>query len=353
MKTDTDTTMIDTISAITDLDHDLDDHLFDGGSVTEDFATGRQSARLWHNPSSSVYEPRVTYWPAGRQLKVEFSVPKLIDVVNPALSDVDVALDLVNAWLSDHFGDLPDLRSWRCQRIDYAWTFDVDPGDYLPVLDRLDVSRMTRHGFRGDGVVWKAGNRWIKFYDKRVDNLPGLRFEVSNYRDALRYMCDKWFVCERVVRELVHPGRALYVLAWAWSALGLSQASSYQSSLTLFDDLRHAFGSSVSSAYYHLNLLRSFGRAAVHQGLTSASSFSRWKRELCERGFVTIVDDETIINERTLVPLRLPINRFLDDVKNLNIADPAPIGDDDEKILWKIGAPGAVLLPEIGGAACL
>lgn len=339
--------MYDTIAAIVKLDRvdKLPSSAFTGGTVTEDFDSGRHAARLWRNPGDT-YEPRVTYWPDGDRLKVEFSVSKMVRVTNPTQADAEFALDLVNEFLVQHFGfqSLVDVRSWKCQRIDYAWTFDVDPARYLTMLSGLQVGTMTRQEHRGSGVVWKAGNRWVKFYDKALDGAPGLRFEVSNYRDAVRYMCKRWFLCAQTVRNLVDPGRAAYVLAWTWHMLGLDQDEYRSASATLFN-MRDLYGSSVATAFYHLTLLKDYGRDAVDLDLTNASSYSKWKKRLSDDGFVVQSSNDLAVVDASLTPLRLPITTMIEQARNLERQVPPGGTKAASKNSEIFGAPGARDLP--------
>lgn len=234
--------MYDTVAAITNVERELPLALFQGGTTTEFFnGDERQRAvRLWRNPEpGDDYAPRITYWPhdeadpsLGGWLKAEFSIPKMAaprgddggyDLLGTVTDDArDLAFTRVDEYLAV-FGDMPAIQCWSAQRIDYACNWNV--GDLLPVymsvFQKLRVANCTRHPFDAhEGVVWKSRStkgRWIKFYNKRTelarseqgaamllrqyDNLadvPGvLRFEVSNYKDAVRYMANSWFDCSR------------------------------------------------------------------------------------------------------------------------------------------------------------
>ena len=285
-----------------------------------------------------MYAPRVTYWPDGMVLKVEFSVPKMLgDVLNPTEEDKERALTLVDAYLErEGFGDLPSVRRWVCQRVDYAWMWDV--GEHLPayldMLSRLNVSGMNKQAFKGEGVVWKAVSRWIKFYDKSKEQQSSggwLRFEVSNYAASVRYMCDAWFGCERVVSEVVRVDRAVDVLTRMWRKLGLD-GEQYRSELTLLADLRRVYGSSVASAFYVLHCMNTFGSVSVKRGLLSSSTYHTWKRRLIDDGFVMIVgDDEHEIAPRSLPVLKLP-SQNLDDLYRA----PLPLSSKISRQNWEM-----------------
>jgi len=304
--------MYDTIAAMTEV-HDLDISKFQGGSVMEDFGSGRSSARLWHNGTDDgSYHPRITYWPDGSRLKVEASLPKLCGqtVITPL--DVELALDKLDALLATLFGGLPSVDTWTCQRVDYTWSWEVTPhaAAYLSVWQNVQVTGLSRQDYGADGVVWKQGNRWIKVYDKSRESggLGGtLRFEVSNYKSAVKYMAKRWFGCERTVHEMLQPGRALYVLAREGERVGLfSDISTHDG--VLMARLRECYGRSVSSAYYVLALLRAYGDNAHKADLIARSTLSGWKSRLRDDGFLNVVADEYEVREQGLQPLHLNLD---------------------------------------------
>jgi hypothetical protein len=325
---------VDTVSAITKipLDVDLDVQAFRGSALSTDFETGELHARLFRN-SRSQSEPRVTFWPQTRTLRVEFSVPKVVELApheNVSAVHTDRALTLIDAFLRKTFTvELPPVRMWRCQRIDYAVNFEV--GDLLPqymsVLRQLQVSSLARHPFADSGVVWKSRStrgRWIKFYDKTLESgarAGTLRFEVSNFRDAVRYMAQRWFGCERTVGELVAPGRAAYVLSYFWLRLGLG-AGQYGQQESELCALRLAFGSrSLAGASHALHCIRTHGTDSYKsQQLISKSSYYRWLRLLRAYGFLTA-------NSHSLPTLNLPLNEVFELVtaQNLETSRAAPI----------------------------
>ena len=303
---------VDTIAATTVLDRELDVKLFQGGAVSEDFTTGERSARLFRNPIGVEYEPRVTWWPQSRTLKVEFSVLRM----GGSLASV---LDRTAAWLRTLFGDLPPIGSWKVSRIDYA--VDVLAGNFLPsymsVLQNLRIASWARVPYAQHGVVWKSqspGGRWIKFYDKQREEKETLtvprviRFEVSNYRDAVRYMATSWFVCERTVAEMTRPGRAAFVLCHFWSQLGLTSEKYGQRELEL-TDLREKFGSrSLAGAAHALMCIREHGPSAYRDlNLISKSTYYRWLNELRDHGFLAQTG-----KRRALPALHLAIEKAFD-----------------------------------------
>lgn len=321
----------DTIAATINLTDQLDRALFSGGSVTDDFDTGRRSARLWRNDAGNGgYHPRVTYWPLGDTLKVEFSVCKMAETLDVDDAARDLAFDRVSAIMRHEFGVVTDVQDWACQRIDYTYTFDTAPHDaeaYLQVFDELRLAGARRHSFKGEGVVFKAGNRWTKFYQK---DAMRLRFEVSNYRQAVDYMANKWFDCPRTVREMAQPGRALYVLAEQWHRLGLD-VDRYSHVVSRDQALRDAFGQSVASAHYVLHLHREYGRRdALDLGLVSGSTFGVWTARLRDSGFLAVSDDENV--SQSLPSLKLPadvLRRLLE-----NLGDDWRDNKDDAEKKW-------------------
>lgn len=291
---------VDTVAAMLVLGDALDVALFHGGTVSHDFGSSRIQSRLYRNPLPFVYEPRVTYWPASLRLRVEWSCLRM-------------SLDDVNVWLRNIFGVLPDIREWMCQRIDYVC--DLAAGErmpeYLLALGRVPLGSWERQEYAGEGVVWKSGARWVKFYDasKRHGLEPGtLRFEVSNLRDGVRYMAQEWFVCARTVGELARPGRAAFVLALYWDKLGLGRVSEYGSKAREVYALRSAFGvRRLGGARHALECIKSHGAESYKSlGLMSKSSYYRWLNELRVCGLLACA------NGRALDALELSLEYAFD-----------------------------------------
>jgi hypothetical protein len=373
--------MIDTIACFVQVDH-IPDHLFDGGAVSVLFSERKKVVRLWKNPKQGQYAPRVTYWRHAHGnadeslledeqseelpgsvgeglLKLEFSVAKLADcslLANPSAAQIEGALDKASETARLFVSNGYDIRRWRVQRIDYAWMWDVN--EYLPaymsVLSQLRISNWSRHPYDvSEGVVWKTQGqrgRWVKFYNKGLELGSGdnniLRFEVSNYREAVRYMTDNWFMCERLVGEVVDPVRAVYVMAYFWDRLGLGRSDDYGSEAILERRLRDVFGERVAQAMYTLTMYRKYGTAAYQEPLelVSRSMFYRYRRELVEHGFMTSLnddddddDDDATINVEYLPALHLPVGEVCRQRvlhKNLETV----LADSDNplnKNLWK------------------
>lgn len=318
--------MIDTIAAMTTVA--LPDHLFTGGRVSEDFESGEVHVRLWRNPRGEEYEPRFTYWRERQILKVEVSLPKLINSSNLMSEAISEALDVLDFWISEAFGKLTSVREWTCQRVDYVYEFDVtNVSWYLATYGAAKMTGMSRHDYRRDGVVWKQGNRWVKLYDKRKeqgDEARGLRLEISNYASAVRYMAEAWFGCERTVSEMVHVGRALYVLSVYFEKLSLHRQPRRE--VRVLREMRQRYEQSAAAAWYTWTLLRVFGSEAAELGLISRSQLSRWRKRLRDDGFMVMSDDQ----ERESV-LSLPVSEVISDVReNLGLSS-APLEIDPHK----------------------
>ena len=318
----------------------IDPSVFQGQAVTEDLETGKVTARMWLNPREG-YAPNVTYWAEGQVLKIEASLSKMAGLdphENMTSEHAEQALDLIDRFVQQTFGSLPSVREWTCQRIDYCWMWDCgrDISAYMTMLKSLRIGGMTRDVY-DDGVVFKQGNRWIKFYMR--DNM--LRFEVSNYKQAVRYMCKRWFVCERTVSELVHTGRSLYMMALYLDKLGVDALPIARASL--LSRLRDVYGSSASSAFYALTVIHEFGSAShTTLKLISSSSFYSWRKRLNDDGFVIVVDDD-VVDVVQIGRLSLPnvdIDRNLKSSVGAVFSLPSP-----KNLPKKLGISGSVKIP--------
>lgn len=300
---------VDTIAALTDVP-DLDVSVFQAVAGSASLTTGEVQQRYILNLDGE-YAPRATYYATTGTLRVEWAASRL-------------SVDEADVWVREVFGVKRSVREWRCQRVDYAVDLNVEQvPEYLAALSRLQLSTWQRHPFAGQGVVWKAKSRWAKFYNKRTGVI---RFEVSNYRDAVRYMASRWFGCERTVQEMMQPGRALYVLAYYWQRLGLGQGiGAEQGELYA---LREAFGRrNIASAQHALHCIQEHGTES-YKGLQliSKSSYYRWLKALREHGFLSM-------SESVLPALHLPLERFFDAslAQNLKGSDVAPLSSLNEK----------------------
>lgn len=385
--------MIDTIAAICSPRVPLSDQLFSGGVVQTDFGADTVQARLWRNPEKDgPYEPRCTYWRGGYgdrtgadlgdfvprssvntdglihedagYFKIEFSVPKLLELplsANVTLSDVDRAIEKASAFVQELFSsEFPPLGLWKCQRVDYAWNFDV--GDrlaaYMSVLDKLRLKNYSRHPFEAQGgVVWKSrgqAGRWVKFYNKtREQGLKGkaevLRFEVSNYSKSIPYMADRWFGCERWVADMTRFGRALYMMCRVWDDLGLGSGEEYGQREWMDVRLREAFGKrEVARASYALRLIERYGTSAYSEDidLIPRTTYYRWRKRLAGAGLLASVGNgdghmHDVIQYAPLPALSLPVSEvlnketFREKVHNLEcFMSAAP--KEREKLSWEI-----------------
>ena len=332
---------VDTIGALLEYAGELDASLFDGEVVSVDLRSGSAQRRLFHNPRKGSYAPRVTWWP-GSAFKVEFSVSKMAGLApgaNVSVADTEKALDLVDLFVRSTFGITVGVREWKCQRVDYAVNIQV--GEQLPLylalIQGLRLSSWSRVPFGGEGVVWKARGRWVKFYtrrslgaggdrrerlrDQRAQPATLLRFEVSNYKDSVGYMAKRWFGCERTVQEMVRPGRALFVLAHFWSKLGLGAGLEYGQRESELVRLREAFGvRGMAGAGHVLMLHRAYGADAYKTlGMVSKASYYKWLSALRAHGFLI----EGARNQ-SLVGLNLPVEAVfaLADADNLKSSRP-------------------------------
>lgn len=282
--------LVDTVAALVRLGEMPERGIFDRGAASVDFESGGRTERLWREPRGEGYEPRLMFWPASLGLRVEFSVQKLG-------GDLGLALGMVDEWLSELVAGLGPVAEWQCQRVDYCLDFEVGEqvGAYLAAIGGLQAPRFTRIGFEGQGVVFKSGARWVKFYDKQRERRAVgaseregvLRFEVSNFRDAVRYMSEKWFRCERTVRAVTEAGRALFVLAYYLDRLGLS-AGGFGEREALAAGLREQYGSrSLAGALHAHECIRVYGAEAWRSlGLMSRSGYYRWLAALRADGFL-------------------------------------------------------------------
>lgn len=271
--------LIDTVAAMTKI-QGLDRASFPGSARTSDSHTGLVAERWYRNDEA---KPRLTYFVHTGWLRVEWSLKEF------GCSQVDSYISRVLPSSS-----LPPVLIWRCQRVDYS--VDLVVRDVVPLLAAVSSLRcgpMQRQAFDGEGVVWKAAGRWVKVYDARkkgTRSLPGredlLRFEVSNFKQSVRYMAEHWFGCERMVAEMVQPGRALYVLARYYTLLGLGQG--FADAEREVHALREAFGQrGLAGAIHALRCIREHGVESYKSlQLMSKSSYYRWLRALREKGFL-------------------------------------------------------------------
>lgn len=200
---------------------------------------------------------------------------------NPTQKDYNKALSRINGWLHDHLphDDIPCITTWTVDRIDYCYNFDVaDVDTYLMMVRALHCGKLSRVEHE-HGVTWKNDSRWVKFYDKGQqlgDGTHTLRFEVTNHRAAVSYMCKRWFGCARIVSELLHPMRAWYVLSRFMSELGLNNPDVYQSDVVLMQRIHTLYPTRTAIAIGMLYIIRTHGSSAYTQHIINRSSYYRW-----------------------------------------------------------------------------
>lgn len=313
--------MIDTMKAYVNLEEPLDTSVFECSSTTEN-GKGKVEHH-WLQQDGVRFDYRVR--PSGYQLSVTFSVVSVSHawMVNPTPEQVQSTLDGIDKYLFDSQSlSIPPIRQWTCQRVDYAWNFNVGQQlpEYMLMLQGLHCSTMDRavYAQESEGVIWKSNSRWVKFYNKSKrlgggDAQTVIRYEVSNYADAIRYMCKAWFGCDRTVENLIHRGRALYVLVRFFETLGLT-ADSYESKASVVRRLREVFGSRSLSALAAYDLITTHGTDVSKYSLMPSSTFYLWRDRLREHGFLTT-------SEVVLPALSLPVEETLiyllsENVKN-------------------------------------
>jgi hypothetical protein len=353
--------MYDTVVASIEWPEPLDESVFTGGQSTSDLQ-GSETLRLWRN---EPHQPRLTYWrrvgQMGGRLRVEFSIPKMANISpydNPTESDKARAIDRVQNYLGQQLSyRFPQLSQWNVSRVDYAWNWDVGKhlSVYMSMLQQLSIGGMARHPYPdAQGVIFKSkqrGSRWIKFYDKGKEqgdlSCNVLRFEVSNYKRTIPYMCESWFGCDRTVGEVLRPGRALYCMAVMWQRLGLANAATYGGdSPSLMIRMRKDFGNAALAAYGALSAIHTYGDGAFKEyGLMSSNTYYRWKRALTEHEYMTEH------SSTSLMALHLPTDtvyqyaNIFTNAQNLGIGGAA--GEKTtQKIFAQILAPALGVRPE-------
>lgn len=275
--------MFDSIKCHAELNIDV--NLFPHKRYVHDSRNGIY-ARHWLTEDGIHLNYRVDMVGARGVLSIEVALSQWTGIprtFNPTMEDYQYAINRINKWIRDKMGITVDIRDWTVTRIDYCYNFDVsDARDYLLMLKTMHCGTLTRQMYEG-GVVWKNDSRWVKFYDKQAqlgyDNHDVLRYEVSNHKGAVAYMCKHWFGCARVLRELLHPMRALYVLARSWHELGLN-VDSYTTDIALLSALRATFPDRTHTAYGVVHLMRVYGTDCITSGFVPRSTYYRWRRLL-------------------------------------------------------------------------
>jgi hypothetical protein len=279
----------DSIKAHIKLNEPLDTSVFDGARIVND--GGQHHTRYWMTRDGIHLNYRISS--DGDMLSIEFALSQYTNTPrheNPTSRDYHKALNRINEWFFLHLhDDIPDIRTWTVDRIDYAYNFTVDTvAPYIMMLNQLHLGMMSRSNHE-HGVTWKNANRWVKFYDKGKqlnEPVSVLRYEVTNHRAAVRYMCKHWFGCARTVAELCHPMRALYVLSRMYEALGLAQAETYQGNVSLHTRLAALYPTQVATALGMYILITQYGSEAHTYALTTRGTYYRWLRTLRTHGLL-------------------------------------------------------------------
>ena len=319
------TKMFDTIVATIEIDFVVDSSRFAESSAWMD-TNGFRGMKETHRVKRSkyeVYHPAVTYRrDTNRQdygrLSVEFSLHKMAGLPpheNMTQQHADSAIEYVNMYVSDLVERRMDIRTWKCTRIDYAWNWEgVEPdvASYIKRLQSIDVSRMSTTKYGSTGVTWltKSRRRAVKMYDKGSDTL---RFEVSNYAPAVRYMCEHWFECEQTVDELVRVGRALYIMLYVWDKLLRVSGSTWAGSESIINEMAR-YGRGASTAYHIYTLYHTYGYECIKLKLCSHTAYYKWVKTLRNDGIL----DKT---SHSLRPICLPIEDTIKTLSAQNLVD--------------------------------
>ncbi len=326
--------MIDTLAATIPIR--LDDNLFDGLSLTRKIKreTGEVDDFVRHYNLAAMGDPRLTYYPetmAGPRLRFEVSLPKLLGLPPVILSQsqVDEALDLIDAYIYEQYIDAPPVREWTCKRLDavYAWSTEEDTYSYILAISQMNIGSYRRTPFGPEGVVWKsgAGYRWVKFYDKSLevqqnhkqkDRAPGvLRYEVSNYRNSVNYLAKRQLKIPQTVERMTRRDVSYFILSSFLERLGIHEKS-FGEEQALYVDLLRFYGSrSAATVKVFLDHYPDMGidMYRVEPRMMTSSTFYRWKKILIDDGFLPLAP-------RALSPLPLP--------------DPASFGLESKGMEW-------------------
>lgn len=236
-------------------------------------------------------EPRLTYYPHDARLTLEVSWPKFAYGHNVRVIDEPrLPIGMINNWLR-WFGVSADVGAWRVNRIDYAadWCVGSDLPFYIEGLQKCLLSGHDKSDYES-GVMWKSQSRAIKFYNKTLEQgitaLDGavLRFEVSNYRAGVRYICSSQGVVNSLA-DLSVPSIVKSVLTqWLEKCI----PAGFGADESLRARVYAAFGHRAGAALEHLRLINELGTKAYWLGFTNRSSYYRYKRELFAAGLLGV-----------------------------------------------------------------
>jgi hypothetical protein len=271
------------ISAVTPVDVAA----FDRVHHTDAYDVEKTWAKLTRNDEYM----RCTYYPNNQLLSVESSLPKLLHGDNLALHDIDGAIVQLSERLRV-FGVLPDLSSWRVQRVDYAadWIIPKNGFAYVKALSERILTGYDRTAFRS-GCAWRNQSRLIRVYNKslaggeRKRTDVRLRIEVSEQKQGVRYTAARHSVSP-TVENLICRQVASSVLNQWLTKLGVG-AAGFGQSQSLRAKVYELFPSRVGAVLEHLHLIQNYGADAYRNGMTSKASYHRYRKELNDAGLLS------------------------------------------------------------------
>lgn len=301
--------MIDTLAAVITLEEALPERLFERVNISRsvsrtDEEEEEAGSMRFFTPSRIVAgrrEPAITYYPhtyAGKRLRVEVSLPKFLGKPLAILgqADVDLALNKLDVFLEARELSIQPIREWKAARIDYVYGWDTGSktSAYIAALHQVQIGNYDRTPY-DYGIVWKAGKgyRWIKFYNKAEEQglarrLGVLRFELSTYRNAVRYLAQKRYKVAQTVENLTRKELIWKELRHWIKKIGLMEAG-FGARQTLERDLADTYGArGAAAASWFLDCYSKYGRMAYQHpyNLITKSTYYVWLRKLKVDGFL-------------------------------------------------------------------
>jgi len=276
------------------------------------------------------YLPHVEYMrkasdPRTGRINIEFSLPKMAGM--DLLDNMTTSLARqVCADVSDYVSDLldidVDIMDFKVNRIDYAWNFDMHSDlhtvKYIKVFKGLRIPRMSTTHYGMDGVTWLNRTRFraIKFYNKSREQKRHdrhvLRFEVSNYSPAIRYMSDTWFDGDDTLESYLRYKVALYLLLYAWyDKLGINDHL-FIGKDDLYNEMYDQYGRSAGTAHRVHTLYHEYGTEAYKMGLIPKVTYYKWTRLLKLSGLLQR-------SSVSMTPISIPID--INVAQNLEIPE--------------------------------
>ena len=314
--------VFDTIAGVWGPPLDFDVSVFDGVTTSrrrnvDGRGTDSENTRYYTVVVRNTQRvPALTYYPmtrAGSRLKFEVSLPKLLGLPVAVLSQADVerGLDLIDKFIHEKGIVAPAVREWRCVRLDvtYMWNTAADTPIYIVALANQQIGNYVRVPYGTGGVTWKAGKgyRWVKFYDKLLEQGLGkvggvLRFEVSNYSGGVRDIVRR-LRCGRTVGNLCTAAVACSELLHWLGKLGVNEHG-FGARDVLQCKLVEVFGTrGAPQALFFLEQWSRHGLDVYKEPLSlmTSATFYRWRRKLEQAGLLVSVD-----TAGGLPPLSLP-----------------------------------------------